>query len=295
MEKQSERGAKKQTMDKTFDRQKIYYHVSGKDPLYKIWHASEEHMFLFMHSSGGSIVCREKIYPIEKGCLCFIAAGKVHYTMPDNPGQYERSKFFLSRDALQRFLGCLKEANTLVEITEETFLYAKIPPAEWETVEQLYARLYAFRENGEWMEPMAAAACLQLFLYLKQGLRESVTEVCTPFSRAIAYINRNFTWDITLEQICREVSMSKSYFCRCFKQRFGITVMEYVQDTRLTYAKDLLRKGQLPVSEVSLRSGFGSIPYFCRIFKKHTGMTPLAYARSAGTTSNRHDYSEKHR
>ena len=266
--------------------QTVFYHEKGKDPLYKIWHASEEHMFLFMHSSGGSIVCREKIYPMEKGVLCFVAAGKMHYTMPDNPQQYERSKFFLSKEALRRFLGCLKVGQEWIHTGEDSLLYAKIPPSEWDRVEQLYAGLYAFRGKEEWMEPMAAAACLQLFLYLKQGQAASETEVNTPLSRAIDYINRNFTWDITLEEICSKIPMSKAYFCRCFKKRFGITVMEYVQDTRLTYAKDLLRRGDLSVSEVSLQSGFCSVPYFCRIFKKNTGMTPRAYAKHAKSFVN---------
>ena len=75
--------------------QSITLHEVGKDPHFKIWHAAEMHMFLYTYSDGGNIVCSEKVYPIRNGVLCFVGAGKYHYTMPDEPEHYERSKLFI--------------------------------------------------------------------------------------------------------------------------------------------------------------------------------------------------------
>ena len=57
--------------------QNIIYREIGKDTMYRIWHASEEVMLIYTYSDGGSIVCSEKAYPIEKGVLCLTAKDKV--------------------------------------------------------------------------------------------------------------------------------------------------------------------------------------------------------------------------
>ena len=67
----------------------------GKDPMYKIWHASSCALFLYVHSGTGSVVTKDRSYPIEKNALILIAPGTYHYTMPDAPEEYNRSKLIL--------------------------------------------------------------------------------------------------------------------------------------------------------------------------------------------------------
>ena len=59
----------------------ISYHEVGRDPRYKIWHFTDANTIIYTYSSGGSIVFQDGVYPIEAGALCFIASGKLHYTM----------------------------------------------------------------------------------------------------------------------------------------------------------------------------------------------------------------------
>ena len=82
-----------------------------------------------------------------------------------------------------------------------------------------------------------------------------------------------------MDEICREIHISKYYFCRKFKKTTGFTVMDYVLKTRIVAAKGLLSETELSISEISNRCGFGSISYFCRVFKEHTGLTPLQYRK----------------
>ena len=91
--------------------EQIILHEVGKDALYKIWHASKEHLFMYIYSDGGSIVTAEKIFPMKHGTLVFIAAGTYHYTMPDDPATYDRSKLLISPEKLDKAVAMLKEHN----------------------------------------------------------------------------------------------------------------------------------------------------------------------------------------
>ena len=91
--------------------ERIVRHQIGKDPLFKIWHASPEHLIMYFYSNGGSIVCAEDVFPIKKGTLVFIAADTYHYTMPDNPELYDRSKLHISHNKLGNIFDLLGENN----------------------------------------------------------------------------------------------------------------------------------------------------------------------------------------
>ncbi len=60
-------------------------------------------------------------------------------------------------------------------------------------------------------------------------------------TRVQPYINNNYSKAISLEDICKEIHISKYHFCRKFKQVMGITVMEYILKTRVAAAKIFLQ------------------------------------------------------
>ena len=89
----------------------------------------------------------------------------------------------------------------------------------------------------------------------------------------------NLFKEITIDEICREVHISKYYFCRRFKETMGMTVMDYVLKTRIIHAKQMLEKENASVTDVSDRCGFSSVSYFRRVFKEAVGVSPLKYRK----------------
>ena len=65
--------------------ERVLFHHIGKDRHFKVWHTLDTGMILYTYTEGGSIVCSEGSYPIHEGTLCFVGAGRYHYTMPDAP------------------------------------------------------------------------------------------------------------------------------------------------------------------------------------------------------------------
>jgi AraC family transcriptional regulator len=75
------------------------------------------------------------------------------------------------------------------------------------------------------------------------------------------------------------VRLSPYYFCRAFKQSFGVSPHRYHNNQRIELAKTLLAKPDSSVTEVGLAVGFSETSSFTAAFRKTTGLTPTAYRR----------------
>lgn len=97
------------------------------------------------------------------------------------------------------------------------------------------------------------------------------------------YISEHYTEKLTLHDLCFIFGTNKTSLCRNFKDAYGDTVLNHINNLRIRDAKRLLREDKLTVTQISEDLGFTSIHYFCRLFKKETGMTPKEYIQTTKT------------
>ena len=257
----------------------IIYHELGKDPLYKIWHASKKAMLLYVYSDGGSIVCSEKAYPIQKGVLCFVGAEKYHYTMPDIPEIYERSKLFIAADMLEDLLKMLSVKSN--KFSSGSIVYALIDDTERSKVEEIFCKIKVCEQDENYGKWIFVSGIIELLALLNKHSSENIPAASGVVSRAIEYINSNIERNITIDEICNEIHMSKYHFCRRFKKATGTTIMKYILKTRIIMAKSMIINGNHTITEISNRCGFSSVSYFSRVFKEETGVSPLNYKKES--------------
>lgn len=261
---------------------RIILHQVGYDPYYKTWHTTGHNMLIYMHSDGGCIVCSENIYPIEEGALCFIGAKKHHYTMPEDPSKYDRSKVFMEPLDFEKLLSLLKAGSPLPQtLSDEAFVYARIASADRPQVEALFDEINRFNSDPRHADAVFFSCYLKLLTFLDRYAVDSISPPPNRMSEAIAFINNNIQSELCIDDICSTIPMSKFHFCRQFKKTTGMTIMEYILKTRLTLAKSLLSKEGLTISQISEECGFSSSSYFCRVFKSCTGLTPLQYRKNS--------------
>jgi AraC-like DNA-binding protein len=98
--------------------------------------------------------------------------------------------------------------------------------------------------------------------------------------RALNYIEEHCMEDINLRELAAESYMSYSHLFRSFKQKFGVTPIEYKNSLRIEKAKKLLLDYDLSVGEIAERLGFEGACYFTRAFKSRVGFSPLAYRKA---------------
>lgn len=91
----------------------------------------------------------------------------------------------------------------------------------------------------------------------------------------------NHAQNLSVEDCARQCNLSPSRFAHIFKEAIGKTPLEYINEIRISKAKELLSTLNYSISEISEMVGFPSQNYFARIFKKHTGISPKKYSEDS--------------
>lgn len=100
------------------------------------------------------------------------------------------------------------------------------------------------------------------------------------------YISEHYTEKLTLHDLCFIFGTNKTSLCRNFKDTYGDTVLNHINNLRIRSAKARLREQNQSITQISEELGFTSIHYFCRLFKKETGLTPKEYMHIAKTKND---------
>ncbi|WP_409014264.1 substrate-binding domain-containing protein [Dyadobacter sp. NIV53] len=96
-----------------------------------------------------------------------------------------------------------------------------------------------------------------------------------------AYIEEHYSnSELNVEDIGKDLGMSRVQLYRKVKALLGLSVNEYIQQIRLNKAKFLLRRDDLTVSDIAYKVGFSSPTYFSTAFKGKYNQTPLEYKKS---------------
>nr|WP_145402314.1 response regulator [Paenibacillus xylanexedens] len=99
-------------------------------------------------------------------------------------------------------------------------------------------------------------------------------------TRAIEYIKRHYTENISLQMVADYVGLSQGYLSNLFRKELQITYIDYVNRYRIERAKELLAQSQMRSSDVPALVGFSpEYTYFSKVFKKITGLNPNEYRR----------------
>ena len=96
----------------------------------------------------------------------------------------------------------------------------------------------------------------------------------------IQYIDKHFKEEISLSDLSDCQHINKYHLSREFKRYYGITMREYLINSRITYAKELLKYTDLTVNEVAYSCGIDNVSHFINLFKEREEMTPLAYRKN---------------
>ena len=97
--------------------------------------------------------------------------------------------------------------------------------------------------------------------------------------RALAVLHEDPERAWTLEELAREVALSRSGLASRFNELVGEPPMQYLTRWRLAMAAKALRSSKESVVRIAGRSGYESEAAFSRAFKREFGMPPVAWRR----------------
>lgn len=105
---------------------------------------------------------------------------------------------------------------------------------------------------------------------------ENHERIITP---VIRYMRERYKECVSLDDICELTGVSKSYLCRIFKKKTGISPIRYLMNIRVEEAKKLLVSTDMRIVYIAEETGFNDISYFCAVFRGNVGLTPDEYRR----------------
>ncbi len=106
----------------------------------------------------------------------------------------------------------------------------------------------------------------------EQGLKGKINKV-------MRFMERNWYKKITLKEAAGAVCLSPKYLSRIFKEITKKGFIDYKLELKIGKAKELLKKGDYNINQISERMGYENTESFIRQFKKIAGCTPTEYRK----------------
>lgn len=224
-------------------------------------------------------------YTFDENEVLIIPPGELH-SMPAVPGRrliFQCDNSVLGDvSALEPIMRSLTAPLLITpELDKELHVLAK------KTMLDIYAM---YGSKSELADVKIYAALIDLLIAVREfRLEQSKNSLCCDdgkideyaekFSVVMKYIDANYMYDISLDQLADVAGYSKYHFSRIFKQYNSMSYLQYINARRTRAAENLLLDPAIPITEVAMRSGFKSLTTFNRIFKEIKHCTPTDFKK----------------
>lgn len=112
------------------------------------------------------------------------------------------------------------------------------------------------------------------------NINELITATHFRIQKVVQFIYSEYSKEIKIEDLCRISGYSKVHINRLFMDHYKMSPKKFINNHKISKAKEFLEETSLSVSEISNKVGINDLAYFCRLFKKITGITPSEYKKT---------------
>ena len=94
---------------------------------------------------------------------------------------------------------------------------------------------------------------------------------------AYSILQEDFRTLSNLPEVAERVGVSHDYLRHVFKAVYGIGLKEFLVQTRMERAEDLLLHSLLPIKAIAAQCGFATARYFCAVFRAKNNISPAQF------------------
>lgn len=237
-------------------------------------HVHEKLELIYIISGAGRYLVEGVSYPIQAGDIFITQMAECHVAeIQFHLQNYERVVLQFSPDCLTETLNAhlLKPFTQRENATLNRYTKAEISS---EFVRSCTDRIFKFHRGGQ--------ACVMSYLIpVLQEIYNAWEKKCDAqqenaqqlSNQIVAYVNKHLFDLEGLEQLEKELFLSRTHINRIFRSVTGSSVWNYVQIKRLFAARELIRKGTL-IREAAAACGYQDYSAFYRAYKKQFGHSP---------------------
>ncbi len=121
----------------------------------------------------------------------------------------------------------------------------------------------------------------QIYSLLLDVLKQTENNSCSDMvARAVRYLEQNFSKNISIENMCQELFVSKFHLIRKFELEMKLSPKQYITFLRIQKAKSLLTHTEKSVKEIAQIVGFKTEKNINYAFKTTLGITPNTFRKN---------------
>lgn len=253
--------------------QKLHYHYHDFDKI------------VLLLSGRVSYTVEGKRYFLKPGDILFVQHNMIHKPDIDPDAPYERVILWIDKEYLCRAGGESADLSRCFSLAHERgFHLLRTGRAEQKALHSLFQHLEdaaASRESGH--ELLQDTYFLQLLLALnRESERDRSDELRETYrydpkiGDMMRYIEAHPAEDLSVETLSRRYYLSRYYLMHRFKEISGYTLHQYVNQKRLQYACELIRRGE-SIMKAAEQAGFQEYSTFLRVFRSSYHISPRAF------------------
>ncbi len=257
----------------TFTRE-IAYHQQGRAPSVHHSHTDSDSLEIIQIVSGdGTSLINDQTYPLSPGILLFIDSSNIHSLNPQNVESYCRNKLIVRRSMVEKSLQIVGASSLLGVFNETGGTCFLLTPELAGRVDEIFS---AMAEN-----PSDNAVVFGSFVRLLTMLTPQdrmYAQVADPrVARVLHHLHTRYAEPLTINALAEDAHISKYHLCRLFRTDTGMSIIQYLNEQRLSSARRLLLQTRRSITSIAQDCGFGSPSHFCAMFREREGMTPRDY------------------
>ena len=119
----------------------------------------------------------------------------------------------------------------------------------------------------------------RVFAQLPKREMETPADTQNVISILRRYIREHISEELGRNELAALVYLNPDYLSHIFRERTGVSLIDYITTERMKKARELLVSTDLSIRDVALAVGYSNISYFSRQFKRSQGKTPLEFRK----------------
>lgn len=256
----------------------VYMHLAEDEDNWQCDYHKHEYMEIgYVFGGSGIYRIEDKEYEAGKDDVFVVPAFKRHFERSKDNGHFEPMFIMINThttyvDKIQEIICDISGKNDIADHKDIRVLFSDI-------YNELILQKPGYLSVIDAKVKLLILALYRLRHHISLGDIEKTSSARRMYvlEQIKDYVTRNIAEPLTVESVAQQFYYHPKSLSRIFKAETGQTLSEYITEKKLSKIKELLKRPEMTIEEISNFLSFSSLQYFYKLFKRAEGITPKQY------------------